>query len=807
MTIIEMPKAGIPSASIASALRGKHQFARIKRGALIILSLVMPAVCLAQSDKATGEGHTILLAKLIEPYIENHEIAGAVVLIADRDQVIDRAAIGYADIADQSPMKSNDLFWIASMSKAMTATAVMMLVDEGKISLDDPVEKYLPIFKGQMVTSAPDKLEPSQHPITIRETLSHTSGLRFSSNREQGALDLLPLKTAVESYAAEPLIYQPGTKYSYSNEGINTAGRIVEVVSGMPFEDFLLQRLFVPLDMTDTTFWPTGDQLKRLAKSYESGNLREVPIGQLTYPLSDRARRYPIPAGGLFSTADDVARFCQMMLNNGTFRGKRYLTESSVRLITTKETGEAVATPYGLGWSVGDGYFEHSGAYKTDMKVDTKRGLIVVFMVQHANDWDGDGRKRLMDALEQSAVSAGGPIAALLPLVLSPRGTPTSPEIGADVQADIDDDIARHLGDVAADPGPKANLSPSTNPEAVNAAMRRVADWELKRTQPYFTQNWTWSVLYTGFMAASRELNDPKYSEAMLEMAEKFHWELGAEDRAGRGWPDNNDQALAQTYLELYFLNPSPEKIAPSLTGFDSLFGAKMPPVPEGQFPIWWQWCDTLFMGPPAWAEMAKATHNSKYLDYLDKRWWETSGALYDPQYHFFYRDKTWIGQKGHAGKPVFWSRGNGWVMGGLARMLEYMPKDYPDRGRFEAQLREMAAEFATIQDPDNGLWHSDLLDADDYPQPEISGSALITLGLAWGVNHGVLDRATYAPIVAKAWRGMVHEIYADGRLGNIQQTGGAPSHYLPSSSYNFGVGGFLLAGEQVAKLGEPGQK
>lgn len=334
--------------------------------------------------------------------------------------------------------------------------------------------------------------------------------------------------------------------------------------------------------------------------------------------------------------------------------------------------------------------------------------------------------------------------------------------------------------------------------------MRKVADWELKRALPFFTQNWTWSVLDAGFMAASRTLDDPKYRDAMRTMAKKFHWQLGAEDVAERGWPDNNDQALAQTYLELYLTAPEPEKLSPTQKAFDGLFTAEMPPVRDDQFPIWWQWCDTLFMGPPSWARLAAVTHDSRYLDYLDRRWWETSDALYDPHYHLFYRDKTFMGQKDLAEKPVFWSRGNGWVMGGLARTLEYMPKNYPDRERFEAQMREMAEELAALQDPDSGLWHSDLLDAEDYSQPEISGSSLTALGLAWGVNHGVLDRKKYAPIVAKAWRGMVNEIYSDGRLGNIQQTGGAPDHYLPGSSYNFGVGGFLLAGEQVAQLDRP---
>jgi CubicO group peptidase (beta-lactamase class C family) len=357
------------------------------------------------------------LARIIKPYIDSHEIAGAVVLIANRDRVLDREAMGYANLADHAPMRPDNVFWIASMSKAMTAAAVMMLVDEGKVALDDPVEKYLPEFKGQMVSATPaqagadksatPRLEPLKHSITVRELLSHTAGLTFRSKRETPTLDLLPLKTAVESYAAEPLESQPGEKYSYSNEGFNTAGRIVELVSGMPFEAFLQKRLFTPLGMTDTTFWPNKDQLQRLAQSYESSSLRAVPIDQLAYPLDDRGHRFPIPAGGLFSTAEDVARFCQMMLNDGVFQGKRYLSEKSVRLITMKETGESIEKAYGFGWNVGPGFYEHSGAYKTDMKVDVKRGLIVVLMVQHANDWKLEERDRLMDALEETAKPSG----------------------------------------------------------------------------------------------------------------------------------------------------------------------------------------------------------------------------------------------------------------------------------------------------------------------------------------------------------------------------------------------------------------
>jgi rhamnogalacturonyl hydrolase YesR len=362
-------------------------------------------------------------------------------------------------------------------------------------------------------------------------------------------------------------------------------------------------------------------------------------------------------------------------------------------------------------------------------------------------------------------------------------------------QQGIDRDIARHFGDAPANPGPKAKLSPSLKPADVHAAMRKVADWELNWSQPYFDRIWTWSVLYTGFMAASQSLDDPKYRDAMQGMAEKFHWELRSEH------PNADDQSVGQTYLELDLLQPVPDKISPTRTALDSLLAGAAAPIPENQAKIPWWWCDALFMAPPVWSRMAAATHETKYLDYVNQHWWETSNLLYDSQRHLYFRDVTYLHKTDERGNPVFWSRGNGWVMGGIARTLDYMPKDYADRNKYETQLQQMAAAVANLQDPKNGLWHSDMLDATDYPQPEVSGSALITFALAWGVNHGVLDRVTYTPVIRKAWRGLVGQIYADGRLGNIQQTGAAPAHYLPSSSYNYGIGGFLLAGAEVAQL------
>ncbi|MFT5122556.1 MAG: CubicO group peptidase (beta-lactamase class C family) [Candidatus Omnitrophota bacterium] len=331
----------------------------------------------------------------LQPFVDKHELAGAIGLVVDREQVLAIETFGFADIAAGKAMPKNALFWIASQSKPITATAVIMLVDEGKINLDDPVEKYLPEFKGQQVNVG-DKRQPPVHPITVREVLSHMSGLPFKSDVENPTLDALPLAEAVASYAKTPLQTEPGTHYQYSNAGINTSARILEVVSGMKYEDFLQERLFDPLGMKDTTFWPNDEQTKRIAKSYrpnaEKNNLDEFQTGQLSYPLSHRKTRFPMPAGGLFSSAEDTAKFCQMMLNGGELNGKRYVSEAGFKALTTRQTPESVKASYGLGYSVGGDSFGHGGAHASNMTVYPAKGVALIWMVQHGG-FPGEGNK------------------------------------------------------------------------------------------------------------------------------------------------------------------------------------------------------------------------------------------------------------------------------------------------------------------------------------------------------------------------------------------------------------------------------
>ncbi|HEX3437533.1 MAG TPA: glycoside hydrolase family 88 protein [Pseudacidobacterium sp.] len=369
-------------------------------------------------------------------------------------------------------------------------------------------------------------------------------------------------------------------------------------------------------------------------------------------------------------------------------------------------------------------------------------------------------------------------------------------QIPPDQQKRIDDDVVLRVGDISDNPGPLAKgLSSKNKPKDVEAAIRKVADWQLQ-AQPYFGNEWTWSVLYTGFMAASDATGDMKYRDAMMGVGEKFNWKLRSH------LPNADDSSIGQTYTELYMQKHDPQMIANTRDELDALYPLEKDA--RGRIP-WW-WCDALFMGPPVWVRMYAITQDVKYLGYIDREWWKTSELLYDPEEHLYFRDATYLKKTEENGQKMFWSRGNGWVMGGFVRVLQYYPKNRPEREKYIRQFTEMAAKLASLQGKD-GLWRSGLLDPDYYGVPENSGSALITYGLAYGVNEGILDSKTYRPVVERAWKGLLSYVYADGRLGSIQQVGAAPSFFRPSSSWVYGVGGFLLAGSEIDRMAKGGKR
>ncbi len=369
---------------------------------------------------------------------------------------------------------------------------------------------------------------------------------------------------------------------------------------------------------------------------------------------------------------------------------------------------------------------------------------------------------------------------------------PVSRAQSATLQPDRPNKMA--VGDApAAVPALATDLSPALNPRAVDKAVRKVGDWELNRSQRYFNRDWTFAVLYTGFMAAAERLPNAKYQAAMLQMGNKFNWQLDLSSPIANNPADYH--AIGQTYLDLYRIYHQPRMIRSVQATFDRLM--KVPDDPAK--PVWW-WADALFMDPPTWVRMYRVTGNRAYLDYMDREFWITSNLLYRPEEKLYSRDATYLQKKDTSGKPIFWARGNGWVMAGIARTLEDMPKDYPSRAKYIHQFQQMASRVASLQGRD-GLWRTDLLDRKAYPEPETSGTSLFVFAFAWGIDHGILDRATYLPVVEKGWKGLLGHVYQDGRLGSVQPVGAEPVMFPATSSYVYGVGGFLLAGAELHRL------
>jgi CubicO group peptidase (beta-lactamase class C family) len=384
--------------------------------------LAAPAIALAADAPAsvTTPAATKPIPGLHEKlaaFVEKKEVAGVVALVADKDGVVGVDTAGFADVASGKPMPVDAMMWIASMTKPVTAVGLMMLVDEGKLSVDDPVAKYVPEFADVKTPSG------KSANLTIRHLMTHTSGLREPpvevSKKATKLADLIP------SIVAQPTLFEPGSKWSYCQSGINTGGRIIEVVSGQSYPDFLQQRIFSPLGMADTTFYPMAEQLPRIAKTYklDKGELSEAPLGFLNGKSPSDTDRYPLANGGLFSTAGDYAKFLRMVLNKGTVDGKTYLSPKAVEQMTTIQSGDVVTgfTPgngWGIGWcvvkepqgvtaSLSPGSCGHGGAYGTQAWIDPTKNLIYVLMIQRSNVGNSDGSE-LRKVFHDTVVTALG---------------------------------------------------------------------------------------------------------------------------------------------------------------------------------------------------------------------------------------------------------------------------------------------------------------------------------------------------------------------------------------------------------------
>jgi len=342
-------------------------------------------------------------------------------------------------------------------------------------------------------------------------------------------------------------------------------------------------------------------------------------------------------------------------------------------------------------------------------------------------------------------------------------------------------------------------LSSDIKPLPVLAAMQRVADWQLAHPSAHKPVEWTQGAGDAGFMALAGISGDVKYRDAMLAIAETNDWKPGPRKYHA------DDQCVGQTYAELYFLQRDPKMLAPLREHLDAILAA--PPEitnldfsQPGHGQELWSWCDSLFMGPPTWVRLSAATDDRRYLDFAVTNWWRTTDYLYDTNEHLYFRDSTYFTKTEANGKKIFWGRGNGWVMGGLVRTLQYLPMNHPDRPRFEQLFKDMADKILTCQQSD-GLWRASLLDPDSYPLKETSGSGFYTYALAWGVNQGLLDRAKFEPAVRKAWAALTDCVDADGKLTHVQPIGADPKKFADDSTEVYGVGAFLLAGSEVYRM------
>ncbi|MEN9573558.1 MAG: hypothetical protein RL514_1413 [Verrucomicrobiota bacterium] len=397
----------------------------------LLAALVAPSLlttAFAAAKPAATPAPLKAIPQQMQAFVDRQVVAGAVTLVAQGGKVVALDAVGYSDLATKKPMRTDDLFWIASMTKPLTGVAILMLQDEGKLSVDDAVEKFLPEFRNQMllVTKTPDAVvlkKPSRR-ITLRDLLTHTAGL--NSDIPETGRDLM-LGERTLAYALQPLSFEPGSKWSYSNPGINTLGRIVEVVSGQNFADFLDARLLKPLGMKDTTFWPTEAQARRVSKAYQPGpeNKGLTEVGNYFLngrPLTARWRT-AIPAGGLYSTAADMAKFYQMMLNGGVANGRRYLSAAAHQQLTSTQTGEiktgftegmswgfgfqVVKQPVGVTATLAPGTYGHGGAYGTQSWADPKSGTIYILMIQRAKMANGDASD-IRKAFQETVVGTLG---------------------------------------------------------------------------------------------------------------------------------------------------------------------------------------------------------------------------------------------------------------------------------------------------------------------------------------------------------------------------------------------------------------
>jgi unsaturated rhamnogalacturonyl hydrolase len=345
-----------------------------------------------------------------------------------------------------------------------------------------------------------------------------------------------------------------------------------------------------------------------------------------------------------------------------------------------------------------------------------------------------------------------------------------------------------------------AQRSDITKRKTIEARMIAVAKWQLANPK-HNLWDWTNGAFYAGVFAAYETTKSPDLLAALIAMGEKNGW------KPGPRFDHADDIVINQTYLDLYrtMKVKDPKMIQPTIEAAERL--KKETGNEVAKHGITWWWCDALFMAPPTLAKLSRITDDKSYLELNDRLFQETYDRLYDKEERLYARDASYlINEKGEGkleanGKKIFWSRGNGWVGGGLARLLSELPKNHPKRAFYLTQYREMMERIASIQQPD-GLWRSSLLDPDAFPGGEASGSGFHIYAMAWGIDNKVLPRDKFLPVVEKGWIALNKFVYADGKVGWTQPIGADPRRNFNAESWEvYGAGAYLLAASEIVKL------
>ena len=394
------------------------------------IALLSAAIIVLAMPLQAAEFDAAKLGKIrerMQSFVDQKVIAGAVTCVGSNEGVAHLEAVGLQKIETKQPMPKDALFRIASMTKPITAMGIMILQEEGKLSVDDPVEKHLPEFRGQRIVASREgdsvTLKKPSRLITIRDLLTHTSGL--PGGFPPGLADLYQtrnrtLAEAVLVSSQQPLDFEPGSKWSYCNAGIDTLGRIIEVTSGQSFEEFLKVRIFQPLGMNDTACFPSEQQTTRIAGLYESKD-GELIVANRPIVGPATGAKHPIPAGGLYSTAADLAKLYQAMLNAGRLGSTKIISPESLLTMTKVQTGDlpcgfVPGMGFGFGWAVvkesqgvtamvSPGTFGHGGAFGTQAWIDPKQDLFVILLIQRVGLANADGSD-IRRELQQLAVDA-----------------------------------------------------------------------------------------------------------------------------------------------------------------------------------------------------------------------------------------------------------------------------------------------------------------------------------------------------------------------------------------------------------------